>query len=780
MEPTQRNTTERNVKKRAETGITIKGAIILAAIFCGGLLAGRVKINEGIWPFGPAYILAAFMNSESVNPYVALAGVMGALCTNLGAMENIPFNFAVVTIVSISMTMALFMKVKRKYMAAALCTLAAYVIATIAFKRSMLLGVMSSAIEMCVCLVMGYMMHVVMKLLFSRKRTVLADAEIISIGFCAVLIVMGIGDIAVGRIYLRNIAAGYFGILASYLGGPAVGCAVSAAAGAASVLGGADTVFLLTLTVCSLVAGIFNKINRYLFAAGYVLIFAACEYYMGGTLIEYFSVISIALGAAGFAATPKKALDYMGKYVNINLLRMSEARLSGERFSQLTVGRLKEVSAVFKNASKVFSDMSKRRQQGISYAIAAIPENACANCVFYSSCWDKDFERTYLLMQKLYAKYAKHERIYERDLGQTFLKQCLHSDKLIAAARDTFKEYELNSKWERKVEESRGVLKDQFLGLASVIDELSKEVQTDFEIRADVEDEVKRTLDEEGLSAKEVCAQVTASGLSVSLAMKSAEPYESLDQRVRAAVSRACGMRMSRQKEYERQKQGYYIFTYGQAKAIGLNTGIAVAAKEGAAVTGDAYSVRGLRDGRYMLLISDGMGSGEKAAKESAAVVSLLEDFYGAGFEDNVIINSVNKLMVLGGSEEMFSTVDMCMVDLKKSVARFTKIGAPHSYLIRADSVKKIASGALPVGILEEIKPVVHDIELSVGDIILMFSDGVSDAEIDSDDVYRSIIRAAERRNVQEIAQTVLSLAVAARGGKKDDMTVIASRVVRG
>jgi stage II sporulation protein E len=400
--------------------------------------------------------------------------------------------------------------------------------------------------------------------------------------------------------------------------------------------------------------------------------------------------------------------------------------------------------------------------------------------VFYSACWDRDFEQTYALMQKLYAKYNRTGKLTEKDLGQAFLKQCIHPGNVIGAARDTFREYDINRKWENKILESRAVLKEQMLGISNVIDSLSKEVRADFDVRSDTERDIRRLMDEEGIAVREVVAQVTGRNLYVSVAVRSKEAPDQLEPRIRKAVSAACGTRMSRIREMDRIGGAGYVFTYEYARMIGMVTGIAATAKEGAKVSGDSYTVKTLRDGRYMMMISDGMGSGEKAAKESSAVVSLVEDFYGAGFDDETIINSVNKLMILGNSEEMFSTVDLAMIDMKTGNAQFTKLGAPHSYIIREGTAKRIAAGALPFGILEEMKPQQTCVELKVGDVIVMFSDGVADAENGSDGLYAEMLRLSKGRSVQEMAEQLLTMAVAARNGAKDDMTVIAARVIRG
>ena len=764
--------------KTALPGLTLRTALAFAGTLIVGLLVGRVRISYSVWPFGVAYIAAAFLNKEIMNPYAALAGVMCALCTNIYTAENIEFMFASCAVAAVFMIVITYAKLKRKYLYTAAAIFTVYVICTLCFKRLLILNVISSVVEMSIAVAAAFMLNVVIKLIFVRRRTVLNDVELISLGFTAVLAVLGVGRAAVAGVYLRDVCAVFIAACAAYTGGAAVGAATGTAVGAACMLGGSDSEMMLLLVVCSLVMGIFNNINRYIFVLSYILCALIVSYYSNYSMFAAVPFFTVLTACALMCAVPGRFYSFVEKYVSANVMRQAEQKLSCERFSELTVGRLNQISSVFKRASDVISSVEKDRQDEISYAISGIPESACVNCALYSGCWDRNFEKTYQLMQKLYAKYRKQEKLSERDLGQVFLRQCLHSDEVIKAAVSTFKDYDTNLRWEKKVAQSRGVLKEQLSGLSLAINELAKEVAADFEIRTDVEDALRRALDEEGINAGEVLCHVSRKSMYVTVVLKNTVPLKDYEKNLKRAVSKACQRKMSI--EDEQTQHGTRRVTLCESKTIGLKTAVACAAKDGMKISGDAHLVRSVRDSKYMLLISDGMGSGERAAKESSRVVSLLEDFYGAGFDDETVIRSLNKLMILGGADDMFSTIDMCVIDLRTARARFTKIGAPHSYIIRADRVRRISSGALPMGILEEMTPAVTEVQLVPGDVILMYSDGVSDAETDNEDIYRAIVSAAQTQGTKDIANTVLSLAAEARGGRVDDMTVIAARIARG
>ncbi len=140
--------------------------------------------------------------------------------------------------------------------------------------------------------------------------------------------------------------------------------------------------------------------------------------------------------------------------------------------------------------------------------------------------------------------------------------------------------------------------------------------------------------------------------------------------------------------------------------------------------SGDAHLLRRLPDGRTLALVCDGMGSAEAARQESERAARLLWKFLSARVEPEAALAAANALLVARGAGDMFATVDMCLLDDRAGKAQFWKQAASRSLIAREGEVLVIEGGRLPLGVLEGVSPVVKEVELRPGDVIVMGSDG--------------------------------------------------------
>ena len=206
--------------------------------------------------------------------------------------------------------------------------------------------------------------------------------------------------------------------------------------------------------------------------------------------------------------------------------------------------------------------------------------------------------------------------------------------------------------------------------------------------------------------------------------------------------------------------------------------GIAKRTKDGSVASGDTYSMTKISSDKYLVALSDGMGSGKDAENVSSVSLSLIESFYKAGLNENLILDTVNKLLTIN-TEDYFTALDISVINLNTCSADFIKYGAPYGFIISENGIKIIEGCSLPLGIIDGLKPSIATTTLNEGDMILLVTDGISDAFNNSGAII-DYLRTLPAKNPQSLADEVLSYAIALNNGEiKDDMTALAVRVYK-
>ena len=194
-------------------------------------------------------------------------------------------------------------------------------------------------------------------------------------------------------------------------------------------------------------------------------------------------------------------------------------------------------------------------------------------------------------------------------------------------------------------------------------------------------------------------------------------------------------------------------------------------------ISGDSYTDFEA-DGRYYMILSDGMGSGKEAALTSGMAVSLLERLIRSGAELETALRMLNQI-IRSTERECSATVDIAEIDLATGAARFIKSGAAPSFVLRGGSIFRLQSKTVPLGILRALDAEMIRFDVREGDTVVMISDGAARSyeeapwllDLMSND--EEVLWGNERR----AAMTVVS--EAALRGARDDITCGILRVAR-
>ena len=229
------------------------------------------------------------------------------------------------------------------------------------------------------------------------------------------------------------------------------------------------------------------------------------------------------------------------------------------------------------------------------------------------------------------------------------------------------------------------------------------------------------------------------------------------------------------------EKDKVYLQIYASEDKYSLQIGSSKITKDGSSVSGDCNLQMRLDDGKYLLAISDGMGSGKSARIGSKLVIDTLEKCLKSGFDDDEIIGFINEKMNINTEPEMYATVDFAILDMFTGQVKFAKSGACNSYIKNKKNVKIIESETIPVGIIDISDIKVETVKVEDGEIIIMCSDGLLEVKDDiKNDWIENYIKNINTTNVQKIADLIIADCIDnSFGVAQDDITVIVAKVVK-
>lgn len=437
--------------------------------------------------------------------------------------------------------------------------------------------------------------------------------------------------------------------------------------------------------------------------------------------------------------------------------------------------RLREISQVFDRMDYAFRKMVRGKLQD-DVAIAMVKDDIyksmCANCESRDSCVHIPSEICDDVLSDIVRSAFEKGKISVLDIPQRLSNICNVTalTNLVNRVIQDFKGYYNVVK---NMDSSRLLVATQLGGVSKLLTSLSNEVSTNISFDVDRERQILEELSYNNIIGHEcVVYEKDPSTLIVNLVISKNHTSRKALERV---VSKCTSSKMHITSIEQGKVRDMCFVTLATRPHYDIVYGSASVTKGGDIVSGDNYSVTKIDDSKYMVALCDGMGSGRDAHSISSLTLSLIENYYRAGFTDDVIISSINKLLMLNELES-YSTVDLCVFDLRKNNYSFVKLGATTSFIKGASTTEEITGSGLPIGILEDIRPHIILRKIRDFDSVILCSDGVIDSFVKTDIV--KYINSLDIINPSTLADTILQKAISNYGGiHKDDMTVVVVRV---
>lgn len=451
-----------------------------------------------------------------------------------------------------------------------------------------------------------------------------------------------------------------------------------------------------------------------------------------------------------------------------------------ERCREYVRGRLNVAADSLRMLAGTFLDLSDKASianiEDMSGLFDSVADRVCRECSKIGDCWVSGFNATYKSMLKMLEIAERKGELLESDADACFTSRCLRPRSIVREMNRLFEIYKINCVWKSKLRENRELAGEQLASVAQILDDISYEL---CEERPDpeAEAEIRLKLASKGIEVGAIDITVSPKGrYSAYIEMPPEIEIEDGRCGVEGTLRSVLGVRMSAVGAVETetgvvvrftQPEGYYIEA-GRASIGRMEE------------SGDNCVMRYLSGGKYAAALSDGMGTGKRASRDSGATVRLLGDFLEAGFDKTIAVRLINSIMVMKSAEEAFATVDMCVIDLLCGDAEFIKNGAEPSYIKRSGRVETVRAASLPVGVMQnmEIESFAH--RLGEGDIIVMLSDGLQMKKGYENWIKTMVEDADGNMPAQEMADRIMEMARTLHGGTiEDDMTVMVMKLMK-
>ena len=246
-------------------------------------------------------------------------------------------------------------------------------------------------------------------------------------------------------------------------------------------------------------------------------------------------------------------------------------------------------------------------------------------------------------------------------------------------------------------------------------------------------------------------------------------------------ISKFLGSKITFQKDRKNIEKNEYVQTYSSEDKFIMQVGSSKISKNNSSLSGDSNLQMRLDDGKYILAISDGMGTGELARENSRIVVKKLKSLLENGFEKSETLSLINNKLSLKAEDDEYATLDMCILDLFEGNMSIIKNGACNTYIKNKKNISIVKSSEIPIGVGMDVVLKEKNIPVADGDIILMCSDGLLESKDEiKKDWIEEFLKNSNTNNVQKISDMILAEAIDNNYGiAEDDITVIVAKIVK-
>lgn len=627
---------------------------------------------------------------------------------------------------------------------------------------------------------------VVLQDLWTRRAFTIE--ELIGASLILAISVGAFGDFNLFGFGIKNILSILIVMVLGWKNGILVGTTSGVTIGVTlGVITGSEPIMIAAYSISGMMAGILSRFGKIGVVVGFTLGNVILAYVSNGYTVELIHFKEILIAFIGLLALPNnihiELEEFIGKttFLPVTPSRtLNRSKEVAENLNQVSEA-IQEMATTYNQAEESSYRSNKQifitellsnlepYQDNMLYEDMANTEGKIIDAIFQYLLDKQEIDRQALL--EIFAKCNSYIVGFDdKDISQ-YLEENI--SQMIRAINLSYKIAKSDFIWKKRVQENQKNMKKQLDGVSKAIQKMARGIESDLEDEIQYERqkvEIIELLKQKDIlvvdiSIKKDGRYILEVYLNEILEMAKIETIEKiatqvLEERIVLNEEATIGKKLN--------------FLSDDKYVMAIGTGEATKSKS--ELSGDSMLSIRLKDGKYLVAISDGMGTGTKARQSSTQALKMLENLLLSGFDKKLSLDLINTSL-MNQSADIFATLDIAIIDLYMGNIEFIKSGACPTYIKNAKKVQIIKSNSLPTGMVNDGQIQTFDKDITSGDIVLMCSDGILDANIEYKNKelwIKYMLEDIETTNTQKIADLVLTEAIDNNFGViKDDMSVM-------
>ncbi len=437
--------------------------------------------------------------------------------------------------------------------------------------------------------------------------------------------------------------------------------------------------------------------------------------------------------------------------------------------------RLENVSRALSTVGDTMRAVCRRmppRGESVGALCDDVAARCCAGCEKRITCWVDEANTMYDAFNALAPRAAREEMLTAETLPPLLANRCCAPQRLANAINTAAAAQRARRAARAETDAARAALCEQYAAMACALTGLAgqageMELPDPRKARR-----LERLFREIALDPVETSVSFDAAGrLTATVCIRRTaltdEEQQTLTDETEALLRRPLAPVCCR------DTGALTKLVFREAPRCAVECGVSALPARGG-VCADAVRTFTDAQGRFVAVLSDGMGTGKRAAVGGVLSVSLARELLRAGVESESAAALVNIALSVKGDEENAVTLDVLTLDLYTGEAWVYKAGAAASFVLHEGTCTVYSSDTLPIGILEKVTGRRERIAVAPGDTVVLVSDG---ALAPGADWLRATLLAHANDAPRALADAVAHAAMEKQKDSPDDVTVLAVRL---